>query len=438
MADASRFPQGIVIQGSLAVARPVGTIVRSTGDGQLYVSTNALVPVYSPLTGADQFPGVLTVAPSGGDFTTLTAAVAAVIAGQLILVFPGTFVEPAGVAIPANVTVLGLGGAERTVFSGPAFAGLTVGASCLVQGVNSSVPAAANAFALGGTGSTLRECQATGVGSTAGYVAVGSDNVIEDCTIFGTFTAGLSVALTAGLASLVVDGLVFDTASVCTTGIHITSPGGNDQPHISNVSMLGTVTNGVHAAGVQSSIYLDNVYIPAATTSAFRMSSSSSRMTLHGCTGFGGVNDLLIDVIPGPSSGSEIIAEAHTYTGVVTNSDGIASAIVANGVQLQPVIAAGQAVETNAFSRVSVVPLTIGAGVEVNALIAPQFGGQRIIVSVTSVGGGTRAITAPAAINAAGNTVMTLNAARETVELVAVTPGALRWQLVSNDGAVLS
>jgi hypothetical protein len=51
MADASRFPQGIIIQLDIsAVASPVSTIVRDTTTGELYVSNNASTPSYVQLT----------------------------------------------------------------------------------------------------------------------------------------------------------------------------------------------------------------------------------------------------------------------------------------------------------------------------------------------------------------------------------------------------
>jgi hypothetical protein len=52
MADATRLPQGIIIEVDIAtVASPVDTIVRDTTSGELYVSTNATVPTYTQLTG---------------------------------------------------------------------------------------------------------------------------------------------------------------------------------------------------------------------------------------------------------------------------------------------------------------------------------------------------------------------------------------------------
>jgi len=64
MSDASRFPQGIVINGVLTTARPVGTIVRDTVTGGLFVSTNAAVATYAALGGTTN---VLTSVVSAAD-----------------------------------------------------------------------------------------------------------------------------------------------------------------------------------------------------------------------------------------------------------------------------------------------------------------------------------------------------------------------------------
>lgn len=86
-----------------------------------------------------------------------------------------------------------------------------------------------------------------------------------------------------------------------------------------------------------------------------------------------------------------------------------------------------------------IVDLVIGAGAETNTLAAPTFIGQRLVISAGTVGAGTRAITSSAAINAAGNTVMTFNAVRDTIELLAILVGLdLRWQVHTNQSVTLS
>ena len=81
MADATRLVDtadqgGLWIQGTLATARPIGTIVRNTADGLLYVSTNAVVATYTQLTGTSpiksQTAYVDPSAPGAVDDSTLT------------------------------------------------------------------------------------------------------------------------------------------------------------------------------------------------------------------------------------------------------------------------------------------------------------------------------------------------------------------------------
>lgn len=86
------------------------------------------------------------------------------------------------------------------------------------------------------------------------------------------------------------------------------------------------------------------------------------------------------------------------------------------------------------------IDLTIGTGAETNTLAIPTAIGQRILIIADTVGmGGSRAITAAAAINQAGNTIMTFAQAADFIELVAVnTGGALRWRVAANDGVALS
>lgn len=78
-------------------------------------------------------------------------------------------------------------------------------------------------------------------------------------------------------------------------------------------------------------------------------------------------------------------------------------------------------------------------GTETNTLAIPTFAGQRMILYADTATSGTRAVTAAQAINVAGNTIMTFNAARDYIELVGVkVGGALRWEVASNSNVALS
>lgn len=89
--------------------------------------------------------------------------------------------------------------------------------------------------------------------------------------------------------------------------------------------------------------------------------------------------------------------------------------------------------------RSSTVCFTVGAGAETNTLAVPSFVGQTVHLYCASIAGGTRAVTAASAINVAGNTVMTFNAARDNCTLVAVLVGAsLAWEIQFNASVTLS
>lgn len=86
------------------------------------------------------------------------------------------------------------------------------------------------------------------------------------------------------------------------------------------------------------------------------------------------------------------------------------------------------------------VNLTIGSsGAETNTLAIPGFAGQELAIIASTVGTGTRAITAASAINQTGNTVMTFAQANDLIVLKAVKVGAaLAWRVALNDGVALS
>ncbi len=88
------------------------------------------------------------------------------------------------------------------------------------------------------------------------------------------------------------------------------------------------------------------------------------------------------------------------------------------------------------------ISLVIGSGAETNTLADPDHPGQMLYIVAYTVGGGTRAITAATAVNAAGNTIMTFNAVRDTLLLVAVpyasNTARCRWEVILADSVSLS
>lgn len=80
----------------------------------------------------------------------------------------------------------------------------------------------------------------------------------------------------------------------------------------------------------------------------------------------------------------------------------------------------------------------ITAAAETRTLPRPSHVGQRLTIAM-EVDGGDCVITSSAAINLAGNTIITLDAPGEMVELTSVRIGAdLFWRVVVNGGATLS
>ena len=94
----------------------------------------------------------------------------------------------------------------------------------------------------------------------------------------------------------------------------------------------------------------------------------------------------------------------------------------------------GQAI---AFTTSGVCMITTAAA-ETNTLAIPAFVGQRLALMCAVYAVGDRVITSSQRINQANNTIITLGAAGDFIELLGVTVGgALRWQVVANDGAAL-
>lgn len=79
------------------------------------------------------------------------------------------------------------------------------------------------------------------------------------------------------------------------------------------------------------------------------------------------------------------------------------------------------------------------AAAETNTLANPTFVGQSLSLVCSVYAVGDREVTAAARINQAANTIMTFGAVGDFIKLEGITiGGALRWQVVANDGVALS
>lgn len=77
-------------------------------------------------------------------------------------------------------------------------------------------------------------------------------------------------------------------------------------------------------------------------------------------------------------------------------------------------------------------------GAETNTLAIPTFVGQTLDLYVDTDTSGARTVTSDQRINQAGNTTILMTEVGDFIRLVGITiGGALRWQVVVNDGCVL-
>jgi hypothetical protein len=89
-------------------------------------------------------------------------------------------------------------------------------------------------------------------------------------------------------------------------------------------------------------------------------------------------------------------------------------------------------------TRSGSVPITTAAA-ETRTLAIPTLIGQILTISCDVYAVGDAVITVASAINQAGNTIITLNTAGDTVKLEGVQiAGVLAWRVIVNDGAALS
>jgi len=89
-------------------------------------------------------------------------------------------------------------------------------------------------------------------------------------------------------------------------------------------------------------------------------------------------------------------------------------------------------------TRSASVAITTAAA-ETNSLAIPSFIGQKLLLYCNVYAVGDRVVTATAAIDASGKTIMTFGAAGDFIALEAIrVGGTLRWQVTANDGVALS
>jgi hypothetical protein len=146
---------------------------------------------------------------------TITAALAAAASGDRVQVYPGAYAE--AITVPSGVSLIGMGGPERVLVTGPGGAVDTVTLSdgCYVDSVGATAPSGAAAFAYAGASlAYLYNAMVTGTDNTSiGFQHTGTGKVIatELRYVGGTFSAVVQHTGTGVLA---------------LTGMHV-PPGGN-------------------------------------------------------------------------------------------------------------------------------------------------------------------------------------------------------------------
>ena len=205
----------------------VSRLAMDAADNRLKLSENGgpYLPIGGGGGGTVPTDNALYVMGNGNDatggpdlttpFLTIGAALGAAVAGQLVVVYPGTY--PESIVVPAGVTLLGYGGPERVLVTGAGGGAHTVQVSdgAYVQGIGATAPAGAGAVTyLGATLAYVYDVMLTGSAAfSAGLLHRGTGKLIAS-----------EVRYVAGDFAAVVDML--GTGILALTGLHVPPAGG--------------------------------------------------------------------------------------------------------------------------------------------------------------------------------------------------------------------
>ncbi len=167
-------------------------------------------------------------------------------------------------------------------------------------------------------------------------------------------------------------------------------------------------------------------------TGATTLAAAATVGTTLGVTGAATLSSTLAVTGAATLSSTLAVTGASTLTGAVTFGGKQLATATANVIadpgtgQAIPVTTSGVCMITTAAS-------------ETNTLAVPAFVGQVLDLICDTYAVGNRVVTASQRINQAANTVMTFGAVGDYIRLIGVKiGGALRWQVVANDGVALS
>jgi len=224
----------------------------------------------------DGFSNTLVVDKSGKNYTTIKAAIAASVAGDAVMVYPGDYTEDNPLTPPASgISVVSVGGpraatitalnAGSAIFDAPAGTMLIDGFT--LEGGSSSIRA--------GPGSIVSVPRIRMNGGGVGLDAAGGVIICRGMTIASG--AGTSAVRATNAGAINVIDLLMSGTSVLTYGVHVDGVGSNIV--VSNATINGTLTAAMHVEN-SGLIEASNIQILGACVTALH--SNSTGGTIEG------------------------------------------------------------------------------------------------------------------------------------------------------------
>lgn len=192
------------------------------------------------------FGDTIIVASSGGDHTTIAAAITASSSGDVILVYPGTYAEANPLTVKAGTSIIGVAGEQRILVTANTAAndGFVLLDGALVSGITMSGTTGGSAAAFKYSGTTLafvEMCAVDGAITAYHNTSTGALQLVN-CTTTGTGNIGTLLLCAGGL--LGGDLITMGHTGTITTGMQAT--GGEIQV---SAILIDGATTGLFANG---------------------------------------------------------------------------------------------------------------------------------------------------------------------------------------------
>lgn len=190
-------------------------------------------------------------------------------------------------------------------------------------------------------------------------------------------------------------------------------------------------------------------YNPAAL-STLDLNGTELILDVDGNTSFTADTDDQIDIKIGGVDDFRFLANIfRALSGSVVETNTINETTAASGVTIDGLLIKDGSAQAAAIADPgtgAAIPVTKSGSIaistlaaETNTLAIPTFQGQRLTLFVDTFAVGARVVTSAQRINQATSTIMTFGAVGDFIVLEGITiGGALRWQVVANDGVALS